>query len=82
MDRILQKLLFDTRFTTNKIEKEFLVRRMGLGYSMRPKKLERDIIRPCLKAARKREEANVAEEEEEDVGRSGSVKKRSVSRRH
>lgn len=81
MDEILQELLLDTRFTTNKIPKEFLVRRVGLGYSMRSKRLERDIIKPCLKMGRRKEETYLHQEEEEDVGRSESVKKRTVRRK-
>ncbi|AHL30127.1 uncharacterized protein Eint_070915 [Encephalitozoon intestinalis ATCC 50506] len=83
MDGVLEKLLLDTRFTTNKIPKEFLLRRVGLGYSIRSKRLDRDIIKPCLKAKKNKEKAlSIQEEESEDAGRSESVKKKARSRKN
>lgn len=50
MDLFLEKLFSFTRFTTNKVSKNFLPRRMGLGYKMKHQKLDREVIKPCLKS--------------------------------
>lgn len=82
MDRALEKLLAGTRFTTNKIPREFLMRRVGLGYKATHWRLSRDVIGPCLKAKRQREKAARAlqqESESDDIGRSGSVRRKCKS---
>ncbi|CCI73954.1 ECU07_0965 [Encephalitozoon cuniculi GB-M1] len=76
MDNIFERLLLDTRFTTNKIPKRFLLRRVGLGYAVRHQRISRDDIRPCLKTRRAIERTDCFQEDEEDAGRSELVRKR------
>lgn len=74
MDQFFGRLLSCTRFSTNRVSKSFLPRRIGLGYASTHERLNRDVIRPCLKARRKTVHPEPASESEE-TGKSAFVKK-------
>jgi hypothetical protein len=78
MEEFLFSLFSSTRFTTNSVSKAFLPRRAGLGYRLVYDKINRDMIRPCLRARRKKV---MAEEDprascEEPAGKSCMVKRK------
>ncbi|KHN69358.1 hypothetical protein CWI42_080940 [Ordospora colligata] len=93
MESLLRLLQLNTRFATNDISKEFLQRRVGLGYAMKYQKLDRSVIQTFIKSKRKNEElarytslssssmhnVNANYDNDDECGRSGIVKKRSVS---
>lgn len=94
MDGLLKLLQLNTRFVTNKIPKEFLQRRVGLGYAMKYQKLDRSVIQTCIRSKRKNEElahsmplsnssamhnANANDGDDGECGRSGIVKQRNTS---
>lgn len=62
----LEKILLATRFTTSSPKTEFLPRRVGLGYQLTVVDTGRSVIKPMLKAIRKREKLLVQEMPPED----------------
>lgn len=85
MDHLLKNLLQFSRFTTNTLPKEFLPRRVGLGYQHTETKINREIIRKCLKTKRKeqklRDKGNTvvdAEDSDDDLGKSKMIKTKNI----
>lgn len=80
MDLFFSKLLSSTRFTTNGIAKDFLPRRVGLGYRAVHVRLSREVIRPCVRMRNRRRSGetsvDVQDECDEDCGKSAMVKRR------
>lgn len=76
MDLLFEKMCLSTRFTTNKVVKDFLPRRIGLGYRIAHLRLNRDIVKPCVRAKMKKSEDTKTESiSDEEMGRSAMVKK-------
>jgi hypothetical protein len=76
MERLLLGLLLPTRFTTNRVSKTFLPGRAGLGYKLTYARINKDVLRPCLRAKRKTEKTSAPSDggEEELAGKSCMVK--------
>ncbi|KAI5177041.1 hypothetical protein PAEPH01_2443, partial [Pancytospora epiphaga] len=52
----LDKLLIYSRFTSHSIRPVFLPRKVGLGYFQSEQRVDKEVIRPVLKEARRRAE--------------------------
>lgn len=65
MSNFLEKLLGLTKYTVNNYKQNFLPRRLGLGYELRVKRVDRSIIKPILERSRKKVKIEEKEESEE-----------------
>lgn len=80
-DEKLQELLETSRFTTVKIQKAFLPRRIGLGYDFKHEHTEMDIIKDLRRKQNKNRRKEVTKEikcedesEDENFSKSKMVK--------
>lgn len=63
MDKFLQNLFLNTKYSTHKIKPEFLQRKVGLGFGMIFQRPNKDIMKPLIKKIRREKE--ILEKKEE-----------------
>lgn len=73
---LLLKYLQTTKFTTNKTERKFVPRRIGLGYDLLYEFNDVDIIKEVKKRTRKKSTKETKSEEEEEVSKFSLMKKK------
>lgn len=81
MSSFIERILLATRFTTVCPKTEFLPRKVGLGCELASAKTEKSVLRPVLRAIRRRDEQEsellgTEDNSSEEVSRMAHIAKR------
>ncbi|EOB15548.1 hypothetical protein NBO_2g0040 [Nosema bombycis CQ1] len=77
INEILTKFLQTTKFTTSKTERNFVPRRVGLGYDLVTEFNDPEIVKECKKKSRKiKEKCKEVKDEEDEPSKLSLMKRR------